>query len=126
MYKYLILLFFINIPIKLNASELEIGGLLLDNTISRQGREFSYKFSQLWQDLPNSEGINVQIKEQVIPRSGTKLTVKMNDRVVYVTYMGRRQEPIKSRVEQAMFLLIDAMAASQFGQRNPDIAIEGW
>jgi len=111
---------------KLIATELEIGGLLLDNTISRQGREFSYRFSQLWQDLPNSEGINVHIKEQVLPRSGTKLTVKMNDRVVYVTYMGRRQEPIKSRVEQAMFILIEAMAQSQFSQHNPDIANDGW
>ena len=126
MYKYFILILLLIIPIELKASELEIGGLLLDNTISRQGREFSYKFSQLWQDLPNSEGINVQIKEQVIPRSGTKLTVKMNDRVVYITYMGRRQEPIKSRVEQAMFILIEAMAQSQYMQHNPDIANDGW
>lgn len=110
----------------LSATELEIGGLLLDNTISRQGREFSYKFSQLWQDLPKSEGLNVQIKEQVIPRSGTKLTIKMNDRIVYVTYMGRRQEPVKARVEQAMFILIEAMAASQSSHNNPDIANDGW
>jgi len=106
--------------------ELEIGGLLLDNTISRQGREFSYRFSQLWQDLPKSEGLNVQIKEQVIPRSGTKLTIKMNDLIVYVTYMGRRQEPVKERVEQAMFILIEAMAASQSSRGNPDIAKNGW
>lgn len=126
MLKKLILLILLVTPMKLVAAELEIGGLLLDNTISRQGREFSYKFSQLWQDLPNSEGINVQIKEQVIPRSGTKLTVKMNERIVYVTYMGRRQEPIKSRAEQAMFILIEAMAQSQYGQHNPDIASDGW
>jgi len=126
MLKNCILLLLLLTPMKLIATELEIGGLLLDNTISRQGREFSYRFSQLWQDLPNSEGINVHIKEQVLPRSGTKLTVKMNDRVVYVTYMGRRQEPIKSRVEQAMFILIEAMAQSQFSQHNPDIANDGW
>ena len=109
-----------------NAEEVEIGGLLLDNTISRQGKEFYHKFSQLWQDLPNSEGINVQIKEQVIPRSGTKLTVNMNNITVYTTYMGRRQQPIKDRVETAMFILIDAMAQRQFDQNNPDIANDGW
>jgi len=108
------------------ASELEIGGLLLDNTISRQGKEFSYRFSQLWQDLPNSQGINVQIKEQVIPRSGTKLTVHMNNQPIYVTYMGRRLEPIKGRVEQAMFILIEMMAQSQFSEHNPDLANDGW
>lgn len=108
------------------AQEVEIGGLLLDSTISRQGKEFYFKFSQLWQDLPNSEGINVQIKEQVIPRSGTKLTVNMNNKVVYVTHMGRRQQPINERVETAMFILIEAMAQRNFGHNNPDIANDGW
>ena len=114
------------LPFTVKTVELEIGGLLLDNTISRQGREFSYRFSQLWQDLPNSQGVNVQIKELVIPRSGTKLTVNLNERVIYVTYMGRRQEPIKDRVEQAMFILIEMMAQSQFSTHNPDLASDGW
>ncbi|WP_448547444.1 CsgE family curli-type amyloid fiber assembly protein [Thalassotalea fusca] len=108
------------------AEEVEIGGLLLDNTLSRQGKEFYHQFSQLWQDLPNSEGINVQIKEQVIPRSGTKLTVNMNNKTIYVTYMGRRQQPIKDRVEAAVFILIEAMAQSKFEPNNPDIANNGW
>ena len=112
------------LPVK--AQEIEIGGLLLDSTISRQGHEFYYKFSQLWQDSPNSQGINVQIMEQVIPRSGSRLMVKMNDKIVYVTYMGRRQQPIKERVETAMFMLIEAMAQAQFGQDNPDLANDGW
>ncbi|GAA6171452.1 hypothetical protein NBRC116592_11220 [Colwellia sp. KU-HH00111] len=123
-YKFIFLILFSSFSA--NTSELEIGGLLLDNTISRQGKEFAYKFSQLWQDLPHSDGINVQIKEQVIPRSGTKLTVNMNNTLIYVTYMGRRQEPIKSRVEQAMLILIEMMAKSQFTEHNPDISNDGW
>jgi len=127
MLKVVIFFLFISIiPQKSHAIEVEIGGLLLDSTISRQGKEFYFFFSQLWQDLPNSQGINVQIKEQVIPRSGTKLTVKMNDKVVYITYMGRRQEPIKDRAEMAMFILIEAMAQQQFDVNNPDIANDGW
>ena len=108
------------------SQELEIGGLILDNTISRQGREFYRQFSILWQDLPHVEGINVQIKEQVIPRSGTKLIVNMNHKSIYVTYMGRRQQPIKQKVETAMFILIDAIAQSQFSEDNPDMATNGW
>lgn len=124
--KYKIILLILFSSFTANTVELEIGGLLLDNTISRQGKEFAYKFSQLWQDLPNSDGINVQIKEQVIPRSGTKLTVNMNNTPIYVTYMGRRQEPIKSRVEQAVFILIEMMAQSQFSEHNPDLLSDGW
>ncbi len=124
--KFIVIILTLLTSLVTHSDELEIGGLLLDNTISRQGREFSHRFSQLWQDLPNSEGINVHIKEQVIPRSGTKLTVTMNNQLIYVTYMGRRQEPITDRVEQAIFILIEMMAQSQFSDHNPDIAAEGW
>lgn len=120
---FLILLF---ILFTANSAELEIGGLLLDNTISRQGKEFSYRFGQLWQDLPNSERINVHIKEVVIPRSGTKLIVNMNNRPIYIAYLGRRQESIQNKVEQAIFILIEMMAQSQFNENNPDIADNGW
>jgi len=126
MFKVVILVICLLIPEKLFAREVEIGGLLLDNTISRQGREFYYKFSQFWQDIPNSSGINVQVKEQVIPRSGTKLSVHMNNNLIYVTYMGRRQQPIKNQVEAAVYALIEAMAQSQMSQSNPDLADNGW
>ena len=42
-------------------SEVEIGGLLLDNTKSRLGHDFYFQFSQLWRDMPNTQGINVQL-----------------------------------------------------------------
>ncbi len=108
------------------SSEVEIGGLLLDNTRSRQGHEFFTFFSQLWQDVPNTNGHVVVIKEIVIPRSGTRLTVTLNNKNIYVTHLGRRQSPIKDRVEQAVLILIEAMAQSQLSQSNPDLATNGW
>lgn len=108
------------------AEEVEVGGLLLDDTVSRFGQDFFYQFSQFWPDIPNTEGINVQIKEQVVPHAGTKLTLVMNQQVIYVTYLGRRQAPIKPRVEQAIFILIEALAQSQHRQVTPDLAENGW
>ncbi|NRA84303.1 MAG: curli production assembly protein CsgE [Gammaproteobacteria bacterium] len=126
MLKRFCILLLLNQSLTVHAAEVEIGGLLIDNTMSRMGREFSHQFSQLWQDVPNTQGINVQIKEQVVPRAGTKLTLIMNNRLIYVTHLGRRQSPIKDRVEQAIFLLLDAMTQSQFSQNNPDLANDGW
>lgn len=112
---------------KCNAeSEVEIGGLLLDNTKSRFGHDFYYQFSQLWQDMPNTQGINVQLVEQIVPRAGTKLSVLLNGRTIYVTHFGRRQSPVKEKVEQAIFILIDAMAQSTYRRDDPDIAENGW
>ncbi|MDA8621303.1 curli production assembly/transport protein CsgE [Psychrosphaera sp.] len=126
MLKKFLLIILMVLPLESFSEEIEIGGLLIDNTISRQGREFSHQFSQFWRDIPSTSGFNVQIKEQVIPRSGTKLSVYLNNDVIVVTYMGRRQQPINNQVERAVFALLEAMAASQFTQNNPDLANDGW
>jgi len=108
------------------SNEVEIGGLLLDNTKSRLGHDFYYEFSQLWRDIPNTGGINVQLVEQIVPRAGTRLSIRLNGRVIYVTHFGRRQSSVKKKVEQAVFILIDAMKRSQYRQDNLDMVGDGW
>jgi curli production assembly/transport component CsgE len=123
----ILLLFTLLLASKSHAtSEVEIGGLLLDSTKSRLGHDFYYQFSQIWRDIPNTQGINVQVIEQIVPRAGTKVSLLLNRRVIYVTHFGRRQSPIKEKVEQAIFILIDAMAQSQYKQSSPDMAENGW
>lgn len=126
MFKKIILIYALYCSSLAVAEEVEVGGLLLDSTISRFGHEFYYQFSQFWPDIPNTDGINVQIKEQVVPRAGTKLVVIMNHQVIYITHLGRRQSPIKPRVEQAIYILIEVIAQSQVRQVNPDLAENGW
>lgn len=125
MNKILILFLLSNFSVFAN-EDVEIGALLLNDTKSRSGREFYYQFSQYWHDIPSKEGINVQITEQVVPRAGTKLMVLMNRKLVYVTHMGRRQSPVKEKVEQALYMLINAMAQSKIDFNNPDLAENGW
>ncbi len=106
--------------------EVEIGGLLLDNTKSRLGHDFYHEFSQLWRDIPNTQGVNVQIMEQMVPRAGTVLSLRLNGKAIYVTHFGRRQTPVKEKVEQAIFILIDAMRKSQYQQDSIDMVGNGW
>ena len=65
-------------------------------------------------------------KRQVLPRAGTRLVLRMNNQIVYVTYLGRRLEPLDERVKQAMYSVMDAMARSQMQQSSPDMAKNGW
>ncbi|MEI8607016.1 curli production assembly/transport protein CsgE [Pseudoalteromonas sp. B160] len=108
------------------ADELEIDGLVLDRSISRFGHQFYFEFSNLWRDLPSTAGFNIEIKETVFPRAGTKLTLVMNNQIVYVTYLGRRLEPIDERVEHALYSVMDAMARSNLHKASPDMAKNGW
>jgi len=108
------------------AKELEIDGLVLDRSISRFGHQFYFEFANLWRDLPSTAGFNIEIKETVLPRAGTRLVLRMNNQIVYVTYLGRRLEPLDERVKQAMYSVMDAMARSQMQQSSPDMAKNGW
>jgi len=125
-YLWVLALTLFSTPVCHASNEVEIGGLLLDNSKSRLGHDFYYQFSQLWRDIPNKEGVNAQIIEQIVPRAGTKLSLMLNGRVIYVTHLGRRQSPVKEKVEQAIFILIDAMAQSKYSQHNIDMAEDGW
>ena len=108
------------------AKELEIDGLVLDRSISRFGHQFYFEFANLWRDLPSTAGFYIEIKETVLPRAGTRLVLRMNNQIVYVTYLGRRLEPLDERVKQAMYSVMDAMARSQMQQSSPDMAKNGW
>ncbi|MEJ6475607.1 CsgE family curli-type amyloid fiber assembly protein [Pseudoalteromonas piscicida] len=107
--------------------DVEIDGLVIDQSISRFGHQFYFQFSQLWRDVPNTAGINITVKETVLPRAGTRLEVLMNSRAVYATAMGRRGGSIDERVETAIFTIMDAMARAQYQQNgSEDLAASGW
>jgi curli production assembly/transport component CsgE len=77
-------------------------------------------------EFPSTAGFNVEIKETVIPRAGTKLVLIMNNKIIYATHLGRKLEPLDERVEQAVHSVMDAMARSNMQTASPDMALNGW
>lgn len=109
-----------------HAEEIRLGGLLLDNSISRQGHEFASRISQYWREVPDSSGKNLVVKEIIVPQAGTLLSVIYDNKVVYQTYMGRRQVSIDEKVQQAIMLVLDAVANASIDSRSPDLAGDEW
>lgn len=103
----------------------DIGGFLLDQSISRSGHEFYRQLSVLWQDIPSTAGATVTIKETLIPKAGTILTVELNNQMVYTTYLGRRLKPIDDQVEQAALILIKVLASNNFSKFSDDLSSSG-
>jgi curli production assembly/transport component CsgE len=95
------------------AAEIELDGLVLDRTISRFGKDFSFYYSGYWRDMPATEGTTVVIYEQVYPQAGTFLWVEMNQKRIYQTYFGRRYNDVKQMAEQAIILSINELANIQ-------------
>lgn len=107
-------------------AEIEISGLILDDTISRQGHDFARQLSRFWQEIPNTFGKNVVVKEIIVPQAGTQVDVIFDNKIVYRTYFGRRLTPLEQRVSQAVTLLLDAVAQQDIASNNPDLAEDEW
>ncbi|MGP9800950.1 curli production assembly/transport protein CsgE [Rheinheimera sp. NSM] len=97
-------------------TDIELGGLVLDRTISRFGKDFTFYYSGYWRDMPSTDGVTVVIYEQVYPQAGTFLWVEMNQTRVYQTYFGRRYNDVKQMAEQAVLLSINELANIQTGK----------
>ncbi|MGS0676840.1 curli production assembly/transport protein CsgE [Shewanella sp. 0m-4] len=106
----LILIFCCTFPVAAEDNDIEISGLVIDRTLTRFGKDFSFYYSSYWRDLPFTQGFNVTLYETVFPQAGTLLTLEVNGITIYKTHFGRRASPIKERAEQAILLTIDHLA----------------
>lgn len=97
-------------PATAGENDIEISGLVIDRTLTRFGKDFSFYYASYWRDLPFTQGFNVTLYETVFPQAGTLLTLEVNGVKIYATHFGRRANPIKDSAEQAILLTIDYLA----------------
>lgn len=109
MIKKLIFIFVLITPFS-QADEIELGGMVLDRTISRFGKDFFFYYTSYWRDVPSTNGITVVVNERVYPQAGTYLWVEMEQKKVFETYFGRRQNDVKKLAEQAILISINEVA----------------
>lgn len=102
-----------SVPVAASDDGLLTSGMLLDKTISRQGKQFSDIYSAYWRELPGTTGLTVVVQEQIYPQAGTLLTVQLGTRRIYQTYLGRRLQEIKPLAEQAVLQTVPELARQQ-------------
>jgi curli production assembly/transport component CsgE len=106
--------------------EIILSGIVLDRTISRFGKEFVRQFNLSWQEVPDTAGVNLVIKETKLPRSGTRLVIEVKGQIIYQTYFGMRQKPIEDVVKQATYYAIEGVARANVDMSGPDLAKSGY
>lgn len=97
-------------PAKAVDDDVEISGLVIDRTLTRFGKEFSFHYSSYWRELPFTQGFNVTLIETVFPQAGTLLVLEINGTRIYSTHFGRRASSIKDKAEQAVLITVDYLA----------------
>ena len=99
-----------SVMLTLPAAELNLGGMVLDRTLSRFGKDFSFYYASYWRELPGTDGITIVIHEQVYPQAGTILWVEMDQTRIFQATFGRRQNDVKQLAEQAILQSVQLLA----------------
>lgn len=81
---------------------MEVDGMVLDETISKIGRDFYNVFYQYWSGPENAYNYTITIAEKPAPSLGTIVTVKVNDTFTYQSRLQPRFELIEEAGKAAV------------------------
>ncbi len=81
---------------------MEVDGMILDETISKIGRDFYNIFYQYWQAPPEAYNFTVRISEQPAPNLGTMVSVTVNDTKTFQSRLQPRFDTIEEAGKQAV------------------------
>jgi curli production assembly/transport component CsgE len=101
---FIILLFlaWVYCPGAWGQKDVEIEGLLIDQTRSRIGHEFYEDFVSFWEAPPGAKSFNLVISEQNEPRYGSWVLIEINDNLVYRVMLRPGPEDIAATAQDAI------------------------
>jgi len=81
---------------------MEVDGMILDETITKMGRDFYNIFYQYWQQPPEAYNFTIKISEQPAPTLGTMVSVNVNDTRTFHARLQPRYDFIEEASKQAV------------------------
>ena len=82
-------------------ADIEIDGLLFDETKTKSGRDFYDYFYSGWQAPAEAKNYSIFIQEKPYRLTTTMIEVKINETIVFQSFLQPRQEIVEMLAEQA-------------------------
>lgn len=92
----------INIKKQTNETDLEIDGLIVDDTKTKSGKDFYDVFYSNWEPPANAKNYTITISEKPYRLNYTLVVVSINDYIVYQTVLQPRQDIVESQSYEAV------------------------
>ncbi len=89
-----------------HADEIDLGGMVIDHTISVLGRNFVYLFNQSWNPPPKLGDYTIVIEEKPMPTLGTLIFIKINGNYVFKRFIKPRYDAIRQVAQQAAAVVL--------------------
>lgn len=83
--------------------DMEIDGLIMDETISKVGRDFFDMFYATWNAPKNAKNFTITIKEMVLPGLATQITISVNDNEVFKERVQPRYDIMEQMSNYAIY-----------------------
>ena len=80
---------------------LEIDGLVVDETLTKLGRDFYDVFFRIWQAPTGAINFTITIQEQPAPGTGTIVSVRVNDEIAFQARLQPQLDYIEAAAQQA-------------------------
>jgi len=103
----------INPPDTSNDVDLEIDGLLVDDTKTKSGKDFYDLFYNGWEAPVEAKNYSITVSEKPFRLTSTMIVVSINENVVYQAILQPRQDIIEAQTEEALYTTQDYLANYQ-------------
>lgn len=97
---------------------LEIENFIVDETLSKIGKDFYDLFYIRWNDQVKGGRYSIIISEKALPQRGTQINIKVNDTDVYQSFVQPRYDVIEQSVDQGIYMVFSYLQNYQATQEE--------
>lgn len=83
-------------------ADLELDGMLFDETKTKSGKDFYDLFYSLWEAPPEARNFLIYITEKPYRLTTTQIEVKINEMIVFMAFLQPRADIVEQLAEQAV------------------------
>jgi curli production assembly/transport component CsgE len=100
-----------------NSADLEIDGLIVDETITKIGRDFYDLFHQYWEPPVQAKNFTILIKELPARGTGALIQISANDELLFEQHMMPRYDIIQEIAVYAVALTTEYLESNLLKQQ---------
>jgi len=97
-------------PVKSKDVEIEIDGLLVDDTKTKAGKDFYDLFYNEWEAPADAKNYSITVSEKPFRLTSTLIVISINDDIVYQAILQPRQDLLEAQAEEGIAITHDYLA----------------
>lgn len=91
----------------IKSDEIEVSGLVIDETITKLGKDFYDLVYRKWESIAPQSNLSVFISEKPMPSLGSQISITVNDNLIFQQVIRPNEETLNELSDYAVSVLND-------------------